>query len=304
MVVTQSREIQRSPRGIPPPRFLMSAIEALSRSKTLDTIGQTVGGAFARLVGAGKLKDLLSGTWLGHPLHPLLTDVPIGAWTSAVVFDVVDTERSRAAADALVGLGVLAAVPTAVTGLSDLTDVVDDPDRRIGSAHALGNVAATVLYAASFVARRRGNRVAGRILAELGISALTASGFLGGHLAYRRGLGVDQNVFERRIKKWTPVLDDSALADGKAQRVVVDGKAIMLYRNAGRISALSNRCSHRGGPLHEGSVEEGTVTCPWHESTFSLADGSVVRGPATAPQPVYEVRVSDGKIEVREAAKG
>lgn len=297
--MTIVEERRRSGRGIPPPALIEKIVERITASQTLDKIGSTVGTAFARVVRPGKLKDLLSGTWLGHPLHPLLTDVPIGAWTSAMVFDIVDSDRWRSAADALVGFGVLAAAPTAVAGLSDLTDVVEDDDRRIGTAHALGNVAAVVLYAASYVARRRGNRVLGRVLAGLGISSVTASGFLGGHLAYRRGLGVDQNAFDRPSQDWKAVLDDGALAEGKPQQAQLDGADIFLYRADGQIFALADRCGHRGGPLHEGDVTGETVTCPWHQSSFALADGAIVRGPAIAPQPAYDTRVRAGKIEAR-----
>jgi nitrite reductase/ring-hydroxylating ferredoxin subunit/uncharacterized membrane protein len=277
-----------------------SLMEAIERARPLDALGRKLGLAVGNVVRPGRAKDLLAGTWLGHPLHPVLTDVPIGAWTSAFVLDLVGGTSARRAADALVGVGVLAAVPTAATGLSDLADVVDPRERSLGAAHALGNITAVTLYGGSWLARRRGRRDAGVRLAMLGAAAMTGAGFIGGHLAFRKGTGVDQTVFRERVQDWTPVLEERELPEAKARRVRAGGTDILLYRHQDRIFALANRCSHRGGPLHKGRVADGTVRCPWHLSTFSLEDGSIVQGPATAPQPCFETRVRDGAIEVRE----
>jgi nitrite reductase/ring-hydroxylating ferredoxin subunit/uncharacterized membrane protein len=277
-----------------------SLIAGIERARSLDVVGRKLGLAVAKVVRPGRAKDLLAGTWLGHPVHPVLTDVPIGAWTSAFVLDLVGGTQARRAADALVGVGVLAAVPTAATGLSDLADVVGPRERSLGTAHALGNVTAVALYGGSWLARRRGRRDAGVRLAMLGAAVVTGAGFIGGHLAYRKGVGIDQTVFRERVQDWTPVLEERELPEAKARRVRAGGTDILLYRRQGRILALANRCSHRGGPLHKGRVADGTVRCPWHLSTFSLEDGSILQGPATAPQPCYDTRVRDGAIEVRE----
>jgi nitrite reductase/ring-hydroxylating ferredoxin subunit/uncharacterized membrane protein len=248
----------------------------------------------------GRLKDLLAGTWMAHPVHPMLTDVTIGAWTSATILDVLGGEKARPGADVLVGIGILSAVPTAVTGLSDLTDIVESEDRSIGTAHALANVSGLVLWSMSYLARRTGSRRVGTALSMAGTLVMTGAGFLGGHLSYRRGVGVDQTTFEPRFGDWTAVMDEADLQVGQPRRVLVSGTSVFLYRTTERIHALANRCTHRGGPLHKGSIEQERVTCPWHLSTFRLDDGAVVRGPATAPQPVYRVRVRDGAIEIRE----
>lgn len=272
----------------------------IERSTWADSLGRKAALLFAKTVRPGPIKDLLSGTWLAHPVHPMLTDVTIGAWTSAFVLDALPDERAGWASDALVGLGVLSAVPTVATGLSDLADITDEEERAVGVYHALGNLTAAALYAMSLVARTRGNRSGGKGLAFLGAAVATGAGFLGGHLAYRKGVGVDQTTFEDRPVEWTSVLEDGQLSEGKPKRVRLPGADILLYRRNGEIQALANRCSHRGGPLHKGQIEDGgCVTCPWHLSTFRLGDGSIVRGPATAPQPAYDVRVREGKIEVR-----
>ncbi len=276
-----------------------AALQRVERLEVLNELGKKATLAFSNVVRPGRVKDLLSGTWMGHPAHPMLTDLPIGAWVSAVVLDVVGNQRSAPTADALVGLGVLAALPTAVTGLNDLADIVDQEERAIGTAHAIGNGTAVVLYGASYLTRRRGRRDIGTALALAGTAALTVSGFLGGHLAYRRGVGVAQTAFQPRLEDWTPVLDNEDLPGSKPVRVSVGGVDVLLYRNDATIYAMANRCTHRGGPLHKGKVKDAQVTCPWHLSTFAMEDGSVVHGPATAPQPSYEVRTRDGKIEIR-----
>lgn len=276
-------------------------IEKLESSKGLNSLGQTLTNVFAKVVGPGAAKDLVAGTWLGHPIHPVLTDIPIGFWTSAFVLDVLGGREAEKGSEILVGLGTLAAVPTAVTGLSDLADVVGKPERSIGTAHALGNTTTLALYVLSYLARRRGNQAMGKSLGMLGAMTATAAAYLGGHLVYRKGIGANQTAFDTMSRKWTPVLGEDELAEGKPQRVWVDGTAVFLLRQEGRIHALANRCSHRGGPLNKGSIGPGTVTCPWHASTFRVADGSIVQGPATAPQPAYDVRVEEGRIEVRAA---
>jgi nitrite reductase/ring-hydroxylating ferredoxin subunit/uncharacterized membrane protein len=275
------------------------ALQRIERLEVLNALGKKATLAFSKVVRPGRMKDLLSGTGIGHPAHPMLTDLPIGAWASAVVLDVVGNRRSGPAADSLVGLGTLAALPTAVTGLNDLADIVDPEERAIGTAHAIGNVTAVVLYGASYLARRRDRRDVGTALALAGIAALGVSGFLGGHLAYRRGVGVAQTAFQPRLEDWTAVADDQDVPAGNPMRVNVGGVDVLLYRNAGSIYAIANRCTHRGGPLHKGKVSDAEVTCPWHLSTFALEDGSVVRGPATAPQPAYDVRTMNGKVEIR-----
>jgi nitrite reductase/ring-hydroxylating ferredoxin subunit len=121
--------------------------------------------------------------------------------------------------------------------------------------------------------------------------------------SYRLGVGVDQTTFDPKFDEWTQVMDDGELEEGRPRRIMVSGINVFLLRTGGRIHALANRCSHRGGPLHKGTVEGETVTCPWHLSTFRLEDGSVLRGPATAPQPVYEARLSNGKVEIRDRAQ-
>jgi nitrite reductase/ring-hydroxylating ferredoxin subunit/uncharacterized membrane protein len=282
---------------------MAKAIEALvgriSRNRRLDIVGQALGGTVGKFVKSGPVKDLLSGTWLGHALHPLLTDLPIGSFTSAMALDLLGGEEAAGGAQTLIGLGILSTLPTALSGLSDLSDVYEERDRAVGAAHALGNTAALACYGLSYLARRRGRRGLGMFWSFAGGAAMGWSAYLGGHLSLRRGIGVNHTAFEEPIADWTAVLDDKELQEGEAKNVSAGSNQVVLYRFAGEICALSDVCNHAGGPLHEGDIDGLGVTCPWHASRFDLTDGSVLRGPATAPQPSYETRVQDGKIEVR-----
>jgi nitrite reductase/ring-hydroxylating ferredoxin subunit/uncharacterized membrane protein len=271
----------------------------IERLSALDGPSGLLQKAVARVLPLGSpAKDLLSGTWLGHPVHPPLTDVVIGSWTSAWLLDVLGGRRAGPAADALVGAGILAAVPTAAAGLSDWAELRGG-SRRVGAVHALGNTTALALHAASWRARRRGRRASGLALSTLGLGVATFSAFLGGHLTFRRGVGVDETVFEELPDSWTAVTGEEQLHEGKPIRRTPHGAGIMLVRADGRIHALADRCSHRGCSLSEGTVENGAVTCPCHGSMFELAGGGVLRGPATAPQPALETRLREGKVEVR-----
>lgn len=281
------------------PNAMEALVGRISRNKRLGSLGQAIGGAVGKVLKPGPVKDFLSGTWLGHAAHPVLTDLPIGSFTSALALDLLGGEEAAAGAQTLVGLGILAAVPTAVTGLSELADLGEERDWAVAAAHAFGNNAALACYGLSYLARRRGNRGLGIFWSVAGGAALSWSAYLGGHLSFRRGIGVDHTAFEQPIGEWTDVLDDTELPEGKAQQVSADGHQVLLYRFAGQICALSDTCSHAGGPLHEGDIDGLGVTCPWHGSRFDLTDGSVRRGPATAPQPTYEARVRDGRIEIR-----
>lgn len=274
-------------------------VHRLATAEGLDRVGKPVASKVAAVVGHGTGKDVLSGTWMGHPLHPMLTDLPIGFWTSAFVLDLVGGKRSRPAADRLVAIGILSALPTAASGLSDWSDTIGE-ERRIGSAHAIANSVALVLYSSSWVVRRRGRRGKGLVLGFLGATAASVGGYLGGHLVFRQGVGADRNAWKHGSDDWIDVADDLSLKDGDPLAVEAGDDAVLLLRIAGVVTAISDICGHAGGPLHEGTFDDGgCVTCPWHGSVFRLADGHVVHGPATGHQPRYEVRSLGGRLSVR-----
>jgi nitrite reductase/ring-hydroxylating ferredoxin subunit len=281
------------PPGNRAPVRLIAGLEAL------DGPAKKIGKAVRSVIKPGPVKDALSGSWLGHALHPLLTDVTIGTLMSAVMLDWLGGEKSQPAAERLIALGLLSAAPTVGSGYSDWadTEVADESVRRIGIVHAATNATAASLFAASWAERRRGG--SGRLLALAGGGALAAAGYLGGHMTLAEGVGVDHTAFEDGPEDWTAVLDEAQLADGQMRCVEADGTAVMVARSGGALYALSDHCSHRGGPLHEGTLKEETVSCPWHDSVFDLRDGALIHGPAAYPQPAWDARVNNGRIEVR-----
>jgi nitrite reductase/ring-hydroxylating ferredoxin subunit/uncharacterized membrane protein len=246
-------------------------------------------------------RDLLYGTWLGHPLHAAVVTVPVGSWSAAMVFDLMGEER---AADLALGLGLLGAVGSAVTGAAQWQDATQqEAPRRLGALHALLNGAATGLMAGSWLLRNRGRRGAGLALSTAGLGINLASAWIGGELAYDLGIGVDHAAFEKPPTKWTDVAALDELEDGKPRRVDAKGTPVLLLRRGNRIQAIGATCPHLGGPLDKGKIDGDTVTCPWHASVFSLDDGALVHGPAVMPVAAYEVRVQKGQVAIRANAR-
>jgi nitrite reductase/ring-hydroxylating ferredoxin subunit len=286
------------------PSPLLPLVERLESAEALDPAGEKVAKTVRDLIGPGVVKDALAGTWLGHALHPVLTDVPIGTWTSALVLDWLGGDDGEAGADRLIAVGLAASVPTFWSGWVDWADsTAGNPAvKRVGIVHALANGGGAALMAASLAARGRGARGRGKLLALAAGGFMGAGAFLGGHLSFAEGIGVNQTAFESAPEDWADVLGEAELTVGTPRCVRVDGIAVLVVRDGGEVRAISDRCSHRGGALHEGEVADGCVTCPLHGSMFDLRDGSVRGGPAPYPQPVWETRVRGGRIEVRAAA--
>jgi nitrite reductase/ring-hydroxylating ferredoxin subunit/uncharacterized membrane protein len=244
------------------------------------------------------VRDVLDGVWFGNPLHPALTDVPLGAWTTALVLDLVGSES----ADDALAVGIVGALPAALTGLNDWSHLKDD-SRRIGIVHALLNTAGLTLNVASFVARRGGHRGLGRMLSGIAYAGTAISAHLGGHLSFGLGVRVNRTAFESPRDRYAPVCEESELNGGKLVGVELEGESVVVSRSeeTGEVCAISARCSHLGGPLDEGKRDGDTVVCPWHGSRFDLCSGEVRGGPAVYPQPRYEARVRAGKVEIRAA---
>ena len=271
-----------------------------------DGLQKAVGSAYEAGGEAGqKVADVLHGVWLGHPLHPVLTDIPIGAWTAAAVFDVMEMAGNGSiapGADAAVAVGLAGAVGAALTGLTDWHKLSEPASKRIGAAHAVLNITATALYAGSLVARKQGARGVGRALSWIGYTLVGASSYLGGALVYDQKIGVDHAEREGLADDWTTVIALDALEDNKPTKADAGGTPIVVVKKGEKIYALANACSHLGGPLNEGELCNGSVMCPWHGSRFALDDGRVIDGPATYPQPAFDVRVSGGQVQVKTAS--
>jgi nitrite reductase/ring-hydroxylating ferredoxin subunit len=280
---------------------IAAIVEKLESAKPLDPPARLVATLVRRAVSPKAVKEAVSGTWLGHAVHPILTDMVIGSFVSASVLDLVGGDDDGRASERLIAVGIVAYPPTALTGASDWSDSerASAGVRRVGLVHAASNALALSLYTASLVARRRGARKRGVALGAGGAAALMTGGYLGGHLTLAQGVGADQTVFDPGPTEWTAAADPSVLPEGRPTRVVVDETPVMLLREGERFSALHDRCSHRGCSLSEGTVEGDEIVCPCHGSRFALRDGSLRAGPATRPQPALEVRLNEGRLELR-----
>jgi nitrite reductase/ring-hydroxylating ferredoxin subunit/uncharacterized membrane protein len=253
-----------------------------------------------------RVSNALHGTWLGHPLHPALTAVPTGALATTVAMDAAGVLRSRPsewrdASRFALGVGLVGSVGAAATGVTDWQHTHEE-SRRIGLVHGLLNTIATALYAVSWWDRRRGRHLRGVASSALGYGLTLGSGYLGGALVFEGATGVHRSGTRLSADDWTPVLSATAL-DGQPQRVEVNGVGVVLYRTDGQVLAVGEHCPHLGAPMDDGWVDRDQIVCPWHGSRFACQSGEVQRGPATAALPSYPVRIRDGVVEVRGAAK-
>lgn len=272
----------------------------------LDAPAQALAGKLREWLSADAVKSAVSGTWLGHPAHPPLTDLVIGSFLSASLLDLVAPRSGARAAQRLIGLGIAAAAPTALTGFSDWadTELSDEGVRRVGLVHAGTNVSALLIYVASLAARRRGARARGTLLALVGAGVLATGGHLGGHMAYVRGVGVNQTAFDPGPEDWTTVLSGAQIDEGQPFSADAEGTPVLVVRSSGRTYALHDRCAHRGCLLSDGELDGHVITCSCHGSQFDVRDGRLLRGPATVSQPALETREADGRVEVRRVTRG
>jgi nitrite reductase/ring-hydroxylating ferredoxin subunit len=271
--------------------YLMNYLE---RAKRLDRLIAPAQRA-ARLLPPGRARDALHGVWLGHPLHPVLVQVPLGTWLSASLLDA--WPGNETASRRLVLTGMAASVPAALAGTADWSEQ-HEQQMRVGVVHALANVTALAFYAASAAipARARSLRLAG-------LAAAGAGAFLGGHIAYRQSAGANQaepvpHLVEPGWHDLIPAAELEALAGQNPIKRMLGDVPVVVVRDEDGVHVLAGRCSHLSGPLSDGDCHDGRLTCPWHGSSFLLADGAVVRGPATAPLPVFRTRVADGVLQV------
>ncbi len=251
--------------------------------------------------------NTLHGVWLGHPVHPPLASLTSGALGTTVALDALSLLPGRPATEVLdasrfasraLGLGILASVGSAATGVTDWQHTHEE-DRRVGLVHGLVNLAATALYVQSWWDRRHGRHGRGIVLTALGYGITVAGSYLGGALVFESGIGIDQSGARLRSREWTPVLPASSL-NGKPVRVDVDGVGqVVCQTKPGEVAAFGELCPHLAAPMADGWVDRGRIVCPWHGSWFEAESGEVLRGPAAAPLPCYEARLVNGMVEVR-----
>ena len=245
------------------------------------------------------VRDGLYGTWLGEPLHPPMTDITIGGWTVSMICDVLGYEE---ASDVTLKIGTVSALGTALSGAAQWFDLQEmEEPRRLGALHAMLNITALGLCATSWALRDRGHRDSGVATAWAGYTIATASAWIGGHLSFRLGIGVNRQAFHEPRRRWTDVASLDEVADGGLTRVEASGVPVVLLRDGDTIHAAAATCTHVGGPLDEGEHDGTQVTCPWHGSVFDLRDGHLVHGPATSPLQAFEARVEAGRVQVRSA---
>jgi nitrite reductase/ring-hydroxylating ferredoxin subunit/uncharacterized membrane protein len=250
-----------------------------------------------------RIADLLHGVPIGHPLHVILTDIPIGAWTLGALFDLLSlinpfSKHYKQTADSLTALGVVSAIPTAVAGITDYSAIKEDA-ADFGLLHGILNTTGLILYILSWRARRRQQRLLGIGFGMLGMSVMTASAWIGGEMVYRLRVGANHSPKPEAPEEWQAVYPARELEEGEVQKVELDGQPILLYRSSGNVSAISAVCAHAGGPLDEGKFYDGCVQCPWHDSVYDLSTGQIVHGPTVFPQPTYDVRITNGQIRLR-----
>lgn len=269
----------------------MRPVTSLEQAKFLDRLVEPAQRA-ARRLPPGRARDALHGVWLGHALHPTLVQVPVGTWLSASLLDA--WPGNERASRHLVLAGLAASLPAALAGTADWSEQ-HEQQMRVGVVHALAATTAVACYAASVAVPARG-----RLLRLAGLAAASAGGFLGGHIAYRQSGGVNQSEPVPHLVEpgWHDLTSVAGLTDQKPVRRMLADVPVVVIRDGQDFHVLSDRCSHLSGPLSDGDYDDGCLTCPWHGSVFRVADGSVARGPATAPQPVFRTRVSDGILQV------
>lgn len=244
--------------------------------------------------------DTLHGKPLGHPLHPALTDITVGSWTLGVLFDVLSrvmrSSRFRHTANQLTLLGTLSAIPTAITGVADFSAIKKDA-AGYGAAHGILNGIAFFCFARSSYARIRNNHSTGLLFSVIGLVFAVGGSWLGGDMVFRHRVGVN-HAKGGGSESWQVVMAAEDLEEDVPTRVDFEGQPVLLYRVIDDIYAIDAVCSHAGGPLEEGTVENMCITCPWHQSVFDLRDGSVVHCPATMGQQRYRARIYNGAVEV------
>ena len=305
VIPANQRSWTETPPQNPPIRHLIA--QMVESQTWLDKLAAPLQSWLLKLYGQPgqpnrKIKNFLNGTWLGHALHPVLTDVPLGAWSSTLLLDAawLNNEDAGVAqgADISLTLGILGAAGAAVTGFTDWSDL-EGTDRRVGITHGLLNSGVLIANIGSLILRLTGKRRAGVYLSTAGYALSLFSAYLGGELAYAKGIGVNHVAWEGGSDDFVAVLDAKDLLEGKLTRVDAAGIPAVLLKQGNSIYAIGATCTHMAGPLDEGTCQDAIVTCPWHGSRFRMSNGAVVNGPAVYAAPTFAVRVRNGQIELR-----
>jgi nitrite reductase/ring-hydroxylating ferredoxin subunit/uncharacterized membrane protein len=283
-------------------RYVTRAVDAQSRwSKPLGDFNHRWLGALFHPI--RPIQNFLNGSWLGHPVHAVVTDVPIGAMTVSIIADVIGQPN---VADASLVVGVLAMVASAVTGAADYAEV-DGTARNRATVHSVVMVVSLVLYVISLAIRSGSpaDRLVPVVIALVAYLLLALGAAIGGDLVYLIGTHVNRHAWRGAGTKWIKLeLGDLAdIPEGGPTKLKAGINELAVVRQGDRILAVHAQCAHAGGPLAEGSLVGDAIECPWHGSRYRLANGHNVRGPAMYDQPAYDVRRAEaGGWEVRRQA--
>lgn len=270
-----------------------------------DAVQRAIGAFYAALGAPGRtIKNALHGTTLfGHPLHPAVTDVPIGAWTAGLVADwlFVATGRVPAVAgDLALAVGIAVALLAALSGYTDFHDTAEH-ERRVALVHGLTMTFVVLLEVISLVVRLGvpSGRLVAILISTLAWLIVVLGAYAGGHLTFAIGSAVNHNAFFDGPIDFVRVGRRDDFPEGQMRRVDANGLPVLMVRRMGLLHAIGSVCSHAGGPLQDGKLDGEVVTCPWHGSRFSCSDGHVLDGPATFDQPPLLVRERGGVVEVK-----
>ena len=248
--------------------------------------------------GIPAVRDLLVGRWLGHPLHAVLTDAPIGILFLVIVFDVLG---NPGAATVTLAVGILAMVGAALAGFADYADT-DGKARERATLHATLMVTTLLLYLVSLALRLGSGSAAstpGVWISVIAFLVLSSAAYVGGDVVYVLGNMVSRHAFRGAGTKWIPMEPaetdaDGWIPEGRPIKAKLGINSLVLIREGDQILALHETCAHAGGPLASGKLVDGQIECPWHFSRYWMADGHVTRGPSVYYQPAYEVRPKEG----------
>ena len=249
--------------------------------------------------GIPAVRDLLVGRWLGHPLHAVLTDAPIGILFLVIVFDVLG---NPGAGNVTLAVGVLTMAAAALAGFADYADT-DGKARERATLHSSLMVVALVIYLLALALRLASAPLAspaGTWLSVIGFLIIAAGAYVGGDVVYVLGNMVSRHAFRGAGTKWIALEPaetdgDGAIPAGKLVKAKLGANQLVLVRQGETILALHDTCAHAGGPLNEGKLLDGPIVeCPWHYSRYQMSDGLVVQGPSVYDQPAYEVRPREG----------
>lgn len=264
------------------------------------------------------LKELLQGRVFGHPLHPILVHLPIGLFLLSFILDAAAmlTEPTSPAAFVrpsfyAMALAVITALLAAVPGIADYTEIRrDHPARQTANYHMMLNVAAVAIYLVNLAVRYRDlddprPHWLPLAMSLIGVGILSVSGYLGGTMVYDDGVGVGRHRRRTRLPRETiqirrgDAVAESEIPEGASCRVSIDELVVAAAKMDGKVYAFQEFCTHRYGPLSEGSFDGTQVRCPWHGSCFDMRSGKVTGGPAEEDIRAFDVVVEAGKVRIR-----